>query len=184
MQDLEFYNIPIGGRGLGDRLLAPFRRIARKLLLPFFKREVEIMAELARGIEEGARAHQSLGREEKSEDVGASFWEYAHRVESLDNKSECLNVKFDQLNRKFDQLNTKMESLLAKFEELRGREDELRSEFAALVGMHWDHLALGRRLGQLEDRLIAGEASESSPTLDDTSILFPGLERLQRPQAG
>jgi hypothetical protein len=180
MQDLEFYNVPVGGGSLKLRLLAPFRRLARKLMLPFFRREVEIMREVLKRVDDGVHAHQTL--RDQTDQVGGAFWQFASRVESIDKKSENLNRKFDQLNLKFDQLNLKMESMIGKFEELRSREDDLRSEFSALVGMHWDHLAMGRRLAQLEDELIAGERSESSGY--EKPLPFPGLERLQRPQAG
>ena len=110
MQDLEFYNVPVGGESLKLRLLAPFRRLARKLLLPFFTREVEIMREVLERVDDGVHAHQTLRNE--TDRVGGAFWQFASRVESIDEKSESLNRKFDQLNLKFDQLNQKMESMI------------------------------------------------------------------------
>src|SRR4051794_32346328 len=148
MQDLEFYNVPVGGESLKLRLLAPFRRLARKLMLPFFTREVEIIREILKRVDDGVHAHKLL--RDETDRVGGAFWQFASRVENVDEKSESLNRKFDQLNLKFDQLNLKMESMIGKFEELKSRQfeelksrqDELCAEFSALAGMHWDHLAL------------------------------------------
>ena len=141
MVDLEFYNVPISGRTLSGRILSPFRRVARKLLLPFFLRMTEILAELFRRLGRLDRIQQDTqSLQAELEQYTTRVAETAHAVACLDIKYDCLNVKMDQLNAKFDELNVKMESMFANFAELNGRELSLRDEFGAF-GL----LALGPR---------------------------------------
>ena len=169
MRDLRFYNTPIDQPGIAGFFITLPRRCARKLLLPFFARLVEILDALARHSDQSDQDRSVLRAE-------------VHRV---DGKAEAINRKFDLLNAKFDELNLKMETLRTEFGELKQREDALRDEFAAVVALNWDHVAVGRRLAQLEDRMLADVATGPAPDQHgqaqlDGSILFPGLERFER----
>jgi hypothetical protein len=172
VSDLEFYNVGLQGRGVKGRLLAPARRAVRQLLLPVFQREVEILADLCRRLDEGVINGAALR---------AELHATAERLTDESGKAGRLNVKLDQLNVKLDELNTKFEGLLRHFEALRERQDGLSDDVAAVVALNWDHTALARRLAQLEDRLIGLAGPESPPMAGEgdsrASISFPGLER-------
>jgi len=129
MRDLRFYNTPIDKPGIAGFFVTFARRSARKLLLPFFARLVEILDALARHHDQSDQDRTALHA----------------AVHYVDAKADAINRKFDLLNSKFDELNLKMETLRTEFGELRQREDALREEFAAVIALNWDHVAIGRR---------------------------------------
>jgi hypothetical protein len=140
--------------------MAPFRRVLRRLLLPVFTRLSEILGDVCRRLDDGDHARDALNL-----------------------KLDQLNGKFDGLNLKLDQLNAKFDGLNLKFGALTGRQDALGEDVAAVVALNWDHTAIARRLGQLEDRFVAlGEAADDS--LAHPSIRFPGLEHYEPPAEG
>jgi len=60
LSDLAFYDIPLPSDGAKARLLVPARRVLRKLLLPFFGRQVEILEALREGQSAAARERGAL----------------------------------------------------------------------------------------------------------------------------
>jgi len=151
VDDLAFYNVELQGQGVKGRATTFARRVLRRLLLPFFTRKVEILTVLSRRIAEG----------DKTANIALT-------------RTELLNLKLDRLNQK-------LEALLLKLEALKGRQDDLHKEVAVVVALNWDHTAIVRRLGQLEDRMI-GIYSASAVAHEELgvdvgpSIRFPGLE--------
>ena len=63
---------------------------------------------------------------------------------------------------------------------------------AAVTSLHWDHVAVSRRLAQLEDRLLDAAEDLKLDTATDngsedtevkTLFLFPGLDRFEKGKA-
>jgi hypothetical protein len=180
VRDLEFYNIAVQGRGLAGRLVAPVRRALRRLLLPFFTRQVEILVDICRRLNEGEVRLTAL---RSNTEVAINKASLAHyKAEHINDKAEHVNDKADRLNAKLDLLNEKFEGVLRNFEELQERQDALTGDIAAVVALHWDHTAITRRLAQLEDRLVGLGAAGPRPEPDadiPASIRFPGLDRFE-----
>lgn len=155
MDDLAFYNVELQGQGVKGRATTFARRLLRRLLLPFFARKVEILNVLSQRIAEG------------------------------DKTANIALTRSDLLNLKLDRLNQKLEALLLKLEALKARQDDLHKEVAVVVALNWDHTAIVRRLGQLEDRMIgiygASAGVQDEPGAEPgPSIRFPGLELFDR----
>jgi hypothetical protein len=94
-------------------------------------------------------------------------------------------TRTELLNLKLDRLNQKLEALLLKLEALKRRQDDLHNEVAVVVALNWDHTAIVRRLGQLEDRMIGmygpSAVAHDEPGADvGSSIRVPGLELFDR----
>jgi hypothetical protein len=147
--DLEFYNVPLEGKGVKGRVTTLARRLLRKLLLPIFRRQVESLAVVHR------------------------------RLDGADRDLEVLDTRTALLNNKLDLLNTKLDALNVKLDSLKGHQDEIRSEFDTVLALHWDHIAVARRLATLEDRLIGTPANEPSDSDEGPSIKFPGIEAIE-----
>ena len=158
MHNLRFYDVPVHQPGGFGFLFGLIRRAARKLSLPFFERQVEILGEVCERLDEQDGMRTDITRAE--------------------GRVDALNHKLDLLNTKFDALNLKMEGLLRAFGDMQQREAAIRDEFAAVIALNWDHVAVGRRLAQLEDRLLLDGSNHASDS--DPSIIFPGLERFER----
>ena len=186
-QETPFYDAPLGGPGLRGKLLGGLGRLTRKSLLPAFDSLLGHLAVHTRRLYEHDHHIAAVNQKadlvnDKAELINAKvdgvndrFDEVMARVNGVNVKADGISAKADCLNEKLDQLNAKLDGVLRHFEAVRTRQAELTGEFEALVALHWDHVALARRLAQLEDRMSGAWDS----ALDDAgeSIRFPGLER-------
>ncbi|MGE3822557.1 MAG: hypothetical protein AB7I30_24335 [Isosphaeraceae bacterium] len=170
MSDLAFHDALIPTNGPKARLLAPARRLVRKLLLPFFSRQVEILEALREGQFEGGRERDALRRD----------------VARLRERDDRLGLRDDDLERSISDLRVAIESFHAKLAEIheavasiRSRQDELELSVETVVALNWDHAAMARTLARLEDRLLGDGDGSTSDGLDDDrrSLQFPGLNR-------
>lgn len=74
----------------------------------------------------------------------------------------------------------------SRVEQIARRIDELDDKLQAIEALHWDHVALARRLAVIED-LLAAASEPARDAIDDLesnpAIPFPGLETRTRAHA-
>ena len=181
MSELHFYNVPLTGRS------STGSRVVRRLALPFFTKLATILETIVDRLNTVDRRLD----EQSNADFGRLLSVNNAKLDQLNDKLDCINQKFDKLNIKFDRLNNKFDEINGGFKALISRQDEVEEKSSAVLALHWDHVALSRRLAQLEDRLLdaaedlASDIDAEDPQSGDSpSILFPGFERLEKGKAG
>ena len=84
MRDYAFYNADCGEPGLLGSVLKPFRRLLRRILRPFFVRQVELMEQL------GAELQELTHRQEQLEAMICDQEALARRLAALEEHVESL----------------------------------------------------------------------------------------------
>ena len=164
MRDFAFYNAgdqpARGPRGM----VVWLRRGARRLLRPIFLRQVEIYRYFSELLDDHDQ-RITAGRL-ASEQLASQIAAQSSRQNELDQRLDALSQRIDDVVR---------------------RQDELSEHLHTVAAFGWDFVAMGRRLGAIEDQIAAltgspalsGDESEAHP-----SILFPGLEKIARSEEG
>lgn len=176
MAGLDFHNVDMKGKGA----VGLARRVLRRLLLPIFERQVEVLAAICRRLDEGDAMNKALLA--RTDRINAKTDGINSKVDAINRKTDVLNEKADTINARID---TRFEEIQAQLAAARAREDELREEIASLVALEWDRTAIARRLAQLEDRLLgSGVRDEGVEPDHDTGeeLRFPGFDRYEVPR--
>lgn len=138
------------------------------------------------------RASGTISHSESRLDQAESRLDQAEwRLDVLHRQADGMSSHLQGLTGEHQALNTRFESsrvqLTAVADSVAGlgrRQDELDETLQAFNALHWDHVALARRLALIED-ILAGTADPSgaqSPTRP--SIPFPGLDENARTRVG
>ena len=182
MSDIQFYNVPLTGRASAGS------RVVRRLALPFFTKLTTILETIV----ERLNAMDGKIEELSSGDLGMLLTANNDKLNKINHKLDRINQKFDMLNLKFDRLNNKFDEINGGFKALISRQGEVEEKAAAVTSLHWDHVAVSRRLAQLEDRLLDAAEDLKLDTATDngsedtevkTLFLFPGLDRFEKGKA-
>jgi hypothetical protein len=160
MRDFAFYNVAENPAPGPHRVVVWLRRGVRRLLRPIFLRQVEIYRYFSELLDEHDQriTAQRLVDEQLAGQIAAQ----SARQDELDQRLDALSQRIDAVAR---------------------RQDELSEHLHTIAAFGWDFVAMGRRLGAIEDQIavltgspaLAGDESEAHP-----SILFPGLEKIAR----
>jgi chromosome segregation ATPase len=209
VRDLNFSNAGCEPRRGPSGVVPLVRRGLRLALRPMLARLVEILNDLSDRLDaaearvEAAReqadaarkridhVHTQIRHTESRLDQAELRLDAAERngeilralVEALRARSDGMTVHLEGLTREHHNLNARSEVRAERLEAVAGldrRQDELDEQLRAFAALHWDHVALARRLAVIED-VLAGSPVEAGPR---PSIPFPGFEDEARPQAG
>lgn len=133
-------------------------------------------------------AFDKIRHGESRHDQAESRLDQAERhIEILLHKSHGTSVHLEglsgdhlDLNARFESRVVQLSAIARSVEGLDHRQDELDEKLQAVHALHWDHIALARRLAVLEDLL----AASSGPMESERSIPFPGFEKDARSRVG
>jgi len=156
MQDFAFYHVGCENAKGPKGLLIIARRLARRVLRPFFLRQVEI------------------------------FQYFADLLDNHENRIFALRHDTDEMRNHQAQLAHQHSELSGRQDSLSARQDELADQIQTTMAFGWDYVAMVRRLATLEDQLARLTGTSSSPSEEgdnEASILFPGLEKASRKPA-
>ena len=88
--------------------------------------------------------------------------------------SDLLTAEHRDLNARFESRVVQVTAIGRSVEGLYKDQAELNETFQALRDLHWDHVALARRLAAIEDILARADVSAEEPS-EAPSLPFPGL---------
>jgi hypothetical protein len=152
MRDLAFYEVGCHELNGIKRVVIPFRRLLRRLLLPIF---LHLDSQL-KAID---RRQNQLDRDMKA--VLGMGWDHV------------------AIARRLGVLEDHVEALLS----LDRRQNQLDRDMKAVLGMGWDHVAIARRLALLEDHVEAllsretgGDSNRLSEDGEQPLIRYPRLD--------
>lgn len=174
MEELKFYETacePTRGKGM---LVVVLRRLVRKLLRPMFDRLITILS----------------GMIARLDAIDERFKKPERDIAILQVKAEGLAAHLEGLSKEFREVEPELRARIVQLTSLSSsvaginvRLDEDEERLHAIQALHWDHVALARRLATIEDLLAASseharsaiEGGENQPL-----IPFPGLEEHPR----
>ncbi len=107
-------------------------------------------------------------------------------AETLHKKADGLSSHLDGLTQhhwalqtRFDALVVQSEGLMRLFPGIDNRFETLDEKLSAVHALHWDHVALARRLGAIED-VLSASGDTAKETIEDGRgrplLPFPGLD--------
>lgn len=129
--------------------------------------------------------------EKRADSAEARFVAAETNLGVLFKKSDGLSAHLSGLTADHQALNGQVQSRIVQIETicqategLGRRQTELDEKIQAFQALHWDHVALARRLAVIEDLLAAqGGTIPIPPTIEASpSIPFPGLDDQARSQ--
>ena len=173
-------------RGPKAAAVAVVRRLFRTVLRPSSARLAELLGALSGRLDE----HEGrIARVDRN--VALAEARGVARVEAVLRKADGLSGHIDGLDRdhrglatEFAWRKSRVESIAEVMGKLSARMDDLDERIRRVEALHWDHVALARRLGVIEDLLASGSGDARTAVEGGAArplIPFPGLEGV--PQA-
>jgi len=149
MSDLKLIEAGCGPAHGFKSVVVLTRRVIRKLIAPWLLRTNDILQVMSARLDAGER------------------------------NTKILSERLDALSNTLYSLCKDHLELAKKIESRLGPHDSVEDKLSAFQALHWDHVALARRLAAIEDVLAAGGDSARS-TLEEGGarplLPFPGLE--------
>lgn len=185
-------------KALAHRLMG---RVVRPFIAPLVERLEKIegrlvateaqMAEVVRRLDIGRDRNELAfdkirhceGRQDDAESrldqADRSFDDLRRQIEGTSQHLESLTGEHHELDARFEKRVIQLLSIARSVEGLDRDQRELEEKLEAVRALHWDHIALTRRLAAIEDRLAA-----TPPTVElERPIPFPGFEDAARSRA-
>ncbi len=165
------------------------RRGLRRALRPLMVRLSEIFNHLADRLDvDEARLDTVANRTELALDKirhGESRADDAERrLDRLESAAEILMHRTSGTTEHLEGLTGELTELTAQLDGPERAIVGLSQRLEAFVALHWDHVALARRLATIED-LLANTTRDAALTQSDEPLLpFPGCDDRSRAQAG
>jgi chromosome segregation ATPase len=176
-------------------VLILLRRAIRRILRPIFERLVQILENLRDRLDD--LTHRLDGLTHRLDGLTHRLDAHEARVEqrfsAMFVQAEGLSAYVSQLTEAHHELthqvqaqNEQIKAMAPGMTNLGIRQGDLEDKMQAVHALHWDHVALARRLAVLEDRLTAAEDAEGTIDEGDSqpSIPFLGLDEGARSRVG
>ena len=114
------------------------------------------------------------------DEVNRGFDDCRRQIEGTSKHLESLTGEHHELDARFEKRVIQLLSIARSVEGLDRDQRELEEKLEAVRALHWDHIALTRRLSAIEGLLAA-----SPPTVEsELPLPFPGFEDASRSRAG
>jgi hypothetical protein len=180
MQKIDVLNAgcePSRGPGGG---LVLIRRALRRVLRPTLVRIEQILHWMVNRLDTDER--KLVLTETRLDDSERRLSQAEWKTEVIDHKCEGMRLHIEGLTEELRALaaDNEIDSMVARLEIRLG---ELDAKIESYRALHWDHVALARRLAMIEERL-AGGGLTLKPPAQRPLIPFPGLEDEAGTRAG
>jgi len=106
------------------------------------------------------------------------------QVDGMSSHLQGLTGEHHDLNARFESSRVQLAAIADSVSGLGRRQDELAETLQAFNALHWDHVALARRLALIEDLLVGVASPSESQSPTRPSIPFPGLDDNARTRVG
>jgi hypothetical protein len=174
MRDLSFQNAGCEPARGPRALLVLIRRALRRVLRPIFARQVEILTSIVERLD---AVDARLDSQETNLERQVAIMRA--RAQGISSHLNGLTADHYAVAHRLNAVEEQSQSSAGLIRTLGVRQDDLEDKMQAVHALHWDHVALARRLGALEDLLARqGEAGTAAtdPGEPRPLVPFPGLE--------